>query len=57
MSLTVLFGGTIAPFLLIFSPITLASVRDCLNWEAPAKAAKAAVDPPCRKKRPPLLLM
>jgi hypothetical protein len=57
MSLTVLFGGTIAPFLLIFSPISLAGVRDCLNWDAPAKAAKVAAEKPCPKKRPPLLLM
>jgi len=57
MSLSVLFGGTIAPFLLIFSPISLAGVRDCLNWDAPARAPKVAAEKPCPKKRPPLLLM
>ncbi|WP_242125749.1 hypothetical protein [Sphingobium sp. Sx8-8] len=54
MSLTLLFGGTVAPFLLIFSPITLAAARDGLSWDAPAKMPAKR---PCPKKRPPLMLM
>ncbi len=57
MSLTVLFGGTIAPLLLILSPLSLAAARDCLDWEAPSKAVDVATKKPCHKKRPPLLLM
>lgn len=57
MSLTFLFSGTIAPFLLIISPLSLAAARDCLDWEAPGKAVTTAAERPCHKKRPPMLLM
>lgn len=57
MSLTVLFSGTIAPFLLMFSPLSLAAVRDCLVWAAPVKAVDIAAERPCPKKKPLLLLM
>ena len=57
MSLTVLFSGTIAPFLLLFSPLSLSAARDCFYWEAPGKAVDVAGKKPCDKKRPPLLLM
>ncbi|WP_313801039.1 hypothetical protein [Sphingobium sp.] len=57
MSLTLLFGGAIAPFLLMFSPVTLAAARDCLDWTAPAKAVGMAADRPCPKRKRPLLLM
>lgn len=56
MSLSILFGGTIAPFLLMFSPLSWASVRDCMEWNPPAKA----VDLPAGKRpcpRKPLLLL
>ncbi|GAY23393.1 hypothetical protein SFOMI_3963 [Sphingobium fuliginis] len=46
-----------APFLLMFSPVSLAAARDCLDWEAPAKAVDLGVEKPCPKKKPPLLLM
>ncbi|KEQ54519.1 hypothetical protein [Sphingobium chlorophenolicum] len=57
MSLTLLFSGAIAPFLLMLSPISLATARDCLDWDVPAKAVDVAVEKPCPKKKPPLLLM
>lgn len=57
MSLTVLFSGTIAPFLLMFSSLSLAAVRDCLVWAAPVKAVDIAAERPCPKKKPLLLLM
>ncbi|UZW54407.1 hypothetical protein NUH86_12925 [Sphingobium sp. JS3065] len=57
MSLTLLLAGAIAPFLLILSPVSLATARDCLDWDAPAKAVDVAVEKPCPKKKPPLLLM
>lgn len=57
MSLTLLFTAAIAPLLLILSPVSLATARDCLDWDAPAKAVDIAVEKPCPKKRPPLLLM
>ncbi|WP_255325672.1 hypothetical protein [Sphingobium sp. 15-1] len=43
--------------LLILSPVSLATARDCLDWDAPAKAVDIAVEKPCPKKKPPLLLM
>lgn len=55
MSLAVLLGGTIAPFLLMLSPLSVAAARDCLDWEPPAKAVGTAAKNPC--PRPPLLLM
>ncbi|BAI95029.1 hypothetical protein Sj15T_29310 [Sphingobium sp. TA15] len=57
MALTLLLAGTVAPFLLMFSPVSLATARDCLDWEAPAKAVDLGVEKPCPKKKPPLLLM
>ncbi|AMK25000.1 MULTISPECIES: hypothetical protein [unclassified Sphingobium] len=57
MSLTLLFAGTIAPFLLMVSPVSLAVTRDCLDWNAPAKAVDIAAEKPCPKRKPPFLLM
>ena len=57
MSLTLVFSGTIAPLLLVLSPISLATARDCLNWTAVAKAVDIAMERPCPKKRPRLPLM
>jgi hypothetical protein len=57
MSLTLIFSGTIAPLLLILSPVSLAKARDCVNWDALAKAVDIAMEKPCPKKRPRLPLM
>jgi len=57
MSLTLLFAGTIAPFLLMVSPVSLVAARDCLDWDAPAKAVDIAVGKPCPKRQPPFLPM
>lgn len=59
MPLAMLFGGTIAPMLLVLAPLSLATARNCIDWEPVAKArdtpARADRASPC--PRPPLILM
>ncbi len=53
MPVSILLSGIVAPLLFLLSPAGLASARDCLDWNPPAKAAPAKADKPCR--RPPLM--
>jgi hypothetical protein len=57
MSLSILFGGSIAPILMLFAPVSIALNRDCVDWAPVAKATGAAAKPPCPQPRPPLMLM
>ncbi|HJT40121.1 MAG TPA: hypothetical protein VJ762_07305, partial [Sphingobium sp.] len=47
MSLSLLLGGTIAPMLFLLSPASVAMVRDCLEWDPPAKMAAVQAKRPC----------
>ena len=47
MSLSLLLGGTVAPFLFLFSPMSVAAVRDCMEWDPPAKMMTIEAKRPC----------
>ncbi|MEG8223318.1 hypothetical protein OSJ57_22315 [Sphingomonas sp. HH69] len=48
-------GSTLAPALLMLSPLAVIAAKDCTDWQPAAKARKGDTSPPC--KAPPLPLM
>ncbi|MDI1296035.1 MAG: hypothetical protein PSY12_09160 [bacterium] len=55
MPLAMLFGGTIAPILLMLSPLAVIAARDCGDWTLVARAAKGHGDEPCHRLPLPLM--
>lgn len=55
MSNPIFLGSTLAPALLMLSPLAVIAAKDCTDWQPAAKARKGDAPPPC--KAPPLPLM
>lgn len=55
MSFASLFGGTVAPALLMLSPFAVMAAKDCDDWKPAAKAVRNSDQAGCT--RPPLPLM
>jgi hypothetical protein len=55
MPFAALFGGTIAPALLMLSPLAVMAASDCADWKPAAKAVKGGTDSPCKRPRLPLM--
>tara|TARA_R110000868_G_scaffold79256_3_gene225577 strand:+ start:2041 stop:2376 length:336 start_codon:yes stop_codon:yes gene_type:complete len=48
-------GSTLAPALLMLSPLAVIAAKDCTDWQPAAKVRKGDTSTPC--KAPPLPLM
>jgi hypothetical protein len=55
MPFAALLGGTIAPALLMLSPLAVMAASDCADWKPAAKAMKGSNIDPCKKPRLPLM--
>jgi len=54
MPFAALVGGTLAPALLMLSPLAVMAAKDCTDWKPVAKAAKDNGHP-CKRPRMPLM--
>jgi hypothetical protein len=55
MSIAAILGGTLAPVLLMLSPLAVMAAQDCTDWKWTAKAAKPSRDTGCLPRRWPLM--
>ena len=55
MSIAAILGGTLAPVLLMLSPLAVMAAQDCTDWKWTATAAKPSRATGCLPHRWPLM--